>query len=160
MGHPLAGAGGITMLARHACHPISFTISAQIARSALRWSKNPKMMPSANPAEFFQHHLSGPIYTAKKSCRLRNFLVSGVIFWFWLVTCHQKVGKVKKKNELRGRFFPPQFVLLISTLLSGRIAFDSVRHAAVAASHACGGCYGPTIPTLEEPKGNRLLFQG
>ena len=105
------------------------------------------------------HELRSNLYgekvmqTSELSCVWCHFLVL-------LVTCQQKVGKVKKKNELRGRFFPPQFVLLISTLLSGRIAFDSVRHAAVAASHACGGCYGPTIPTLEEPKGNRLLFQG
>ena len=77
---------------------------------------------------------SGPIYTAKKSCRLRKLSCVWCHFLVLLVTCQQKVGKVKKKNELRGRFFPPQFVLLISTLLCGRIAFDSVRLAAVAAS--------------------------
>ena len=41
MGHPLAGAGGITMLARHACHPIYRLPSARRLR-ALR-SDGPKI---------------------------------------------------------------------------------------------------------------------
>ena len=66
-----------------------------------------------------------------------NFGVSCDNFLMLLVTGQQKVGKVKKKKELRGRCLPPQFyfffLLFVWTNLSHLdIAQSRVTTAALA----------------------------